>query len=98
MCLYLSMVRVYALIGRTCAYSDIYKLRMHKTSRAGQASIAMASQCGAVCVLEVVVRGRHVHKATWTPTVGEILAVRQEPGDDHDRHAVCIKVADSHRW
>ena len=66
---------------------------MHKTSRAGPAtcSIAMAIQGEAVCVLEGVVHGHHVYKATWTPTVGEILAVRQEPGNDHDRHAVCIK-------
>ena len=69
---------------------------MHKTSR--PASIAMASQGKAVCVLEVVLRGHNVYKATWTPTVGEILAVRQEPHNNHDRHAMCIKVADSHRW
>ena len=55
----------------------------------------MASQGEVVCVLEGIVCGHHVYKATWTPTVGEILAVRQEPGNDHDRHAVCIKVADS---
>ena len=73
---------------------------MHKTSREGPASIAIASQGEAVCALEGVVRGHHVYKATWTPTVGEIsiLTVRQQPGNDHDRHAVCIKVADSHRW
>ena len=86
------------LIGRTCAYSDMCTLRMRKTSRAGPASIAMVSQGEAVCVLEGVVHSHHVYKATWTPTVGEILAVRQEPGNNHDRHAVCIKVADSHRW
>ena len=51
-------------------------LRMRKTSRAGPASIVMASQGEAVCVLEGVVRGHHIYEATWTPTVGEILAVR----------------------
>ena len=88
------------LIGRTYAYSDTCTLRMCKSSRAGSASIAMASQGKAVCVLEGVVRGHHVYKATWTPTVGEIsiLAVRQQPGNGHDRHTMCIKVADSHRW
>ena len=79
------------LIGRTCAYSNTCSLCMCKTSRAGPARIAMASQGKAVCVLEDVVCGHHVYKATWTPTVGEILAVRQEPGNDHNRHAVCIK-------
>ena len=97
--LQLSMVRVYVLIGWTCAYSNTCTLRMYKTSRAGPASIVMASQGEPVCVLEGVVCGHHVYKATWTPTVGEIsILVRQEPGNDHDRHAVCIKVADSHRW
>ena len=48
------------LIGRTCAYSDTCTLRMRKTSRAGPASIAVASQGEAVCVLEGVVRGQHV--------------------------------------
>ena len=73
-------------------------LRMCKTSRVEPASIAMVSQGEAVCVLESVVHDHHVYKATWTPTVGEIsiLAVSQQPGNDHDRHAVCIKVADSH--
>ena len=71
---------------------------MQKISGAGPASIAMASQGKAVCVLEGVVCGNHVYKATWTPTAGEIHAVRQEPGNRHDRHALCIKVADSHRW
>ena len=60
------MVRVYALIGRTCAYSDTCTLRMRKASREGPASIAMASQGEAVCVLEGVVCGHHVYKGTWT--------------------------------
>ena len=60
----MSTVRVYVLIGRTCAYSDTCTLRMHKTSRVGPASIAMASQGEAVCVLEGVVCGHHVYKAT----------------------------------
>ena len=47
-------------------------LRMRKISRVGPASIAMANQGEAVCVLEGVVRGHHIYKATWTPTVGDI--------------------------
>ena len=86
------------LIRRTCAYSDTCTLRMCKTSTSGTASIAMASQGEAVCMLEGVVRGHHICKETWTPTVGSSLYIRQQPGNDHNRHAVCIKVADSHRW
>ena len=58
------MVRVYALIARTCAYSDTCTLRMRKTSRAGPASIVMASQGEAICVLEGILHGHHVYKAT----------------------------------
>ena len=58
---------------------------MRKSSMAGPASIGMASQGEAFCVLEGVVRGHHVYKATWPPKVGEILAVCEEPGHDHIR-------------
>ena len=44
------IIRVYALIRRTCAYRYTCTLRMRKISRAGPASIAMASQGEAVCV------------------------------------------------
>ena len=60
-------------------------LCMCKTSRVGPASIAMVSQGEAVCVLEGVVHGHHVYKATWTPNVGRDIdprcksAARQRP-------------------
>ena len=44
----------------------------------------------AVFVHESVVRGHNIYKETWTPRVGEILLVRQEPGNEHDRKAVCL--------
>ena len=52
---------------------------------------AMASEGKAVCVLDGCVHGQHIYKAMCTPPVGEILAVLQEPGNDNDRHAMCIK-------
>ena len=52
----------------------------------------MASQGDAVCVLQSVVRGYHIfYKAVWTPSVGEILPVSREPGNGHNRYAVCVK-------
>ena len=36
------------------------------------------------------IRGHHIYKAVWTPTVGEILVVDQEPSNPHDPHAVAV--------
>ena len=68
------------LIGRTCAYSDMCTLRMHKISKA--TCIAMTSD--SLCVGGCFINGHHIYKATWTPTVGEILAVTcsSRPGND----------------
>ena len=55
---------------------------MHDISKVGPATcIAMASVGEAVCVLEGVVRGHNIYmyKATWTPTVGEILRNNHVP-------------------
>ena len=38
-----------------------------------------------------VVRGHHVYKCIWTPSVGEKLPVVTGVGNLHDKHAVCIK-------
>ena len=53
-----------------------------------------ASQ-GAVCYLESVVRGHHIYKKVWTPTLGEILKVFPEPCNTHDWYAVCVKKEDA---
>ena len=50
---------------------------------------AMASQVEEASCLFSVVRGHHVYKAVWTPFLGEILTAIAEPGNNHDRHAVC---------
>ena len=44
----------------------------------------------AIFIHESVVRGHHIYKETWTPSVGEVLLVQQEPENPHDRRAVCI--------
>ena len=33
----------------------------------------------------------HVYNAIWTPVIGECLKLCREPGNVHDRRAVCIK-------
>ena len=44
----------------------------------------------AVFHLESTIRGHHVYKTIWTPTVGEALQVVQEPSNSHDAYAVAI--------
>ena len=43
-----------------------------------------------VLLKESVIRGHHVYKNAWTPRVGEILQVRQEAGNSHDKRAVAL--------
>ena len=37
-----------------------------------------------------VVRGHHIYKALWTPSIGEELLVEREDGNQHDDHAVAV--------
>ena len=57
----------------------------------------MASQVigGAVSQLQVLeiysfLRGYHAYMEIWTPVVGEMLVVKREPMNRHDKHAVAI--------
>ena len=43
---------------------------------------------------ESVIRGHHIFKEIWTPHTGEILLVRKEAGNVHDRRAVALLKAD----
>ena len=55
--------------------------------------VAMASQiveAGASFQMELFVRGHHVYFTNWTPTVGEVLPVKQEILNEYDRFAVAI--------
>ncbi len=40
--------------------------------------------------LSSVIRGHHISKAVWTPTVGEVLDVAHESGNMYDRCAVAV--------
>ena len=79
------MVRVYALITRTCAYTNMC---VRVEGRGGAKlniepdyimHVAMASRDEVDQLLfESVVRGYHVYKTVWTTFVGEILTVGPE--------------------
>ena len=47
-----------------------------------------------ILLKESVIRGHHVFKNIWTPRLGEVLLVSQEPGNIHDRQAVALLKAD----
>ena len=43
--------------------------------------------------VRTVVRGYHVYKNSWTPTIGEELVCHQERANVPDRHAVaCMEM------
>ena len=44
----------------------------------------------AVLLHETVIRGHHIYKSVWSPTLGEIVSVDREHGNTHDSHAVCL--------
>ena len=40
--------------------------------------------------VETVIRGHHVYKEIWTPTLGEMLSCRRETDNFHDWFAVAV--------
>ena len=36
------------------------------------------------------VRGHHIYKRTWTPTIGDVLTCERETGNTEDRYAVAV--------
>ena len=86
-CIYMSQVFIASAVlqRRICGKSR----RSYPT--ANQLVQQMSStRLTALCVYDSVIRGHHVYKAIWTPAVGEVLLVRKEPANTHDRKAVAI--------
>ena len=50
----------------------------------------MAGTSTGVYEFNSVVRGHHVYKIVWTPTIDETLQVIREDASDHDEYAVAI--------
>ena len=44
----------------------------------------------AVLNVNTTVRGYHVYRTVWNPTIGEGFVVLHQPGNDHDRHAMGV--------
>ena len=51
----------------------------------------MASQVEEMFCLDSIVRGHHVYKTVWSPSLREILTAIPEPENNHNRHTVCVK-------
>ena len=48
--------------------------------------------------VQTAVRGYHVYKEAWAPTISKEIVCRQEWSNDHNRHAVLVhKGEDVHR-
>ena len=50
----------------------------------------MAGASTSVFEFDSVVRGHHVYKTVWTPTIDETLQVMQEDMNGHDEYVVVI--------
>ena len=44
----------------------------------------------AVLNVNTTVRGYHVYRTVWNPTIGEGFVVLHQPGNDHDHHAMGV--------
>ena len=44
----------------------------------------------AVLNVNTTVRGYHVYRTVWNPTIGEGFVVLHQRGNDHDRHAMGV--------
>ena len=42
-----------------------------------------------------VIRGHHIYKEVWMPSMGEVLQCEKEEGNSHDLYAVAVKKLDS---
>ena len=43
---------------------------------------------------DTVIRGHHIYKEIWTPSIGEVLQCEKEEGNSHDLYAVAVKKLD----
>ena len=58
------------------------------------ASQIPASNCEC-CEVPSFVRGYHAYQDVWNPSVGQVLMLRRQPDNLHDRHAVAVVTSDS---
>ena len=59
----------------------------------GVQTAAMESSCS--WSSSSVVRGHHVYKNVWTPSIGKRLQLRRQDDNDYDDHAVSIVKAET---
>lgn len=44
--------------------------------------------------LNSAIRGHHIYKSTWAPVIGQILEVKAEDNNSHDRYAISTLLDD----
>ena len=76
------------------ARGSCYKPSSLKVQPRYEASSTMASQIPAdnpdCYEVPSFVRGYHAYQDMWNPSVGQVLRLRKEPDNSHDRHAVAV--------
>ena len=68
-------------------------VNVEQTTRTEKMTSAPVSD-DSIVLHETVIWGHHIFKGIWTPRTGEIVQVRQEAGNPHDRNAVALLKAD----
>ena len=72
-----------SLITHALLGASIYGVRM----------VAMESSCS--WSTSSVVRGHHVYKNVWTPSIGERLQLRRQDDNNYDDHAMSVMKAET---
>ena len=72
---------------------DRERVNVEQTTRTEKMTSAPVSD-DSIFVHKSVIRGHHIFKGIWTPRTEEIVQVRQEAGNPHDRNAVALLKAD----
>ena len=71
--------------SQTCDRSIV---NVEQTTRTEMTSAPVSDD--SIFLHESVIRGHHIFKGILTPRTGEIVQVRQEAGNPHDRNAVAL--------
>ena len=52
--------------------------------------VSMMAASSSILTVDIVIRGHHIYKVIWMPTLGEELQLMPEEDNIHDNHAVAV--------
>ena len=77
-----------------CSHAQHEEARDSQTTRSRTEMTSAPVSDDSIFLHESVIRGHHIFKEIWTPRTEEIVQVRQEAGNPHDRNAVALLKAE----